>query len=39
LGLLFMVQLNYRTLSRFIERSGLPFKPYDHFKKADLEER
>jgi len=25
--------------SRFIERSGLPFKPYDHFKKADLEER
>jgi len=24
---------------RFIERSGLPFKPYDHFKKADLEER
>lgn len=24
---------------RFIERSGLPFKPYEHFKKADLDER
>lgn len=24
---------------KFIERSGLPFKPYEHFKKADLDER
>ncbi len=24
---------------RFIRESGLPFKPYDHFKKADLDER
>lgn len=24
---------------RFVEESGLPFKAYEHFKKADLEER
>ncbi|MEJ5223958.1 MAG: DUF262 domain-containing protein [Anaerolineales bacterium] len=24
---------------KFLQRSGLPFKPYDHFKKADLDER
>lgn len=24
---------------QFIERSGLPFRPYDHFNKADLDER
>lgn len=24
---------------KFIERTGLPFKPYEHFKKADLDER
>lgn len=24
---------------RFTQESGLPFKPYEHFKKADLEER
>lgn len=24
---------------RFIERTGLPFKPYDHFGKAELDER
>ncbi|MEJ5376494.1 MAG: DUF262 domain-containing protein [bacterium] len=24
---------------KFIQRSGLPFKPYDHFRKADLDER
>ncbi len=33
----------YRTrrlvLEAFIQQSGLPFKPYDHFKKADLDER
>lgn len=25
--------------SKFIDRSGLPFKPYEHFKRVDLEER
>lgn len=24
---------------KFIQHSGLPFKPYDHFRKADLDER
>jgi hypothetical protein len=30
---------NHTRFMQFKERSGLPFKPYEHFKKADLNER
>lgn len=30
---------NHPEFKRFIERSGIQFKPYEHFKKNDIAER